>query len=273
MKFVTIQNHRLAYREEGQGPVLLFVHGTPTSSFEYVELFHRLKPAFRCVAMDMLGFGESDKPKDGDYSLSGHTDRLRLFIRYLSLDEFHLVLHDFGGVIGLPVALEMKNKVRSLTLMNTWAWPLIETQPSLRFQQWLMKSRLMVWLYLRANFSARVLLKMSWGKYRPLTKEKHLAYQSFFKTAAERYGTVGFLKALFDFENPAWAIGGRLSELQSLPVRVIWGKADQLVALPNLERWKDLLPQAQVTEIETAGHYVADEAADLVAAAMKTLCL
>src|SRR5688572_2825134 len=94
------------YVDEGEGPTLLFVHGTPTWSFEYRHVIKALSKKFRCVAPDQLGFGLSDRPADFDYSPESHAKSLRTFVDKLQLRDFVLVVHDFGGPIGLPLALE-----------------------------------------------------------------------------------------------------------------------------------------------------------------------
>jgi pimeloyl-ACP methyl ester carboxylesterase len=105
IKFFNHPHGQLAYRDEGNGETIVFVHGTPTSSLEYAGLIDRLKDSYRCIAIDHLGFGCSDKPKDADYSIESHTTRLRSLLSQLSFESFHLVVHDFGGAIGLPLAL------------------------------------------------------------------------------------------------------------------------------------------------------------------------
>lgn len=200
IKFLAHPDGRLAYRDEGHGETIVFVHGTPTSSLEYVGLIDRLKGSYRCLAIDHLGFGSSDKPKDADYSIESHTDRLSSLLSQLSIQSFHLVVHDFGGVIGLPLALGNTFAIKSLTIINSWAWPLIECEPQMRSQLWILRSRLMDWLYLHMNFSPRVLLKMAWGKHSPLTKRKHKSYQDAFRSPSERHGLLSFKNTLLNFD-------------------------------------------------------------------------
>jgi haloalkane dehalogenase len=218
--------------------------------------------------MDHLGFGCSDKPKDANYSIESHTSRLRSLLSQLSIDSFHLVVHDFGGVIGLPLALDKSLSIRSLTIINSWAWPLIETEPQMRSQLWLLRSRLMNWLYLYMNFSPKVLLKMAWGKHSPLTKQKHKAYQGAFRTPSERYGLLSFKNTLLDFDLPCWHMKD-LPSLASLPIFLAWGMSDSLVSSRNLDRWLTMFPDARVSRFEKVGHFVADEGEELLAAELR----
>jgi pimeloyl-ACP methyl ester carboxylesterase len=250
---------KLAIREMGQGETILFIHGTPTCSHEYREVFQILSNRYHCFAVDHLGFGSSEKPRNGDYRLSAHQERLKNVLRENEIRSFHLVVHDFGGVIGLPLLADSQFEVKSLTLLNTWAWPLIETEPQIKYQAWAVKIGLLDFLYRHANFSPRVLLKMAWGQRVPLDPQLYRFYMDQFPKADDRSGTIGFLHALFDFQNPAWQIKPSIERIHS-PVMIVWGSADKLISKRNLERWRDWLPQATVHELDDVGHFVAEEA-------------
>jgi haloalkane dehalogenase len=215
--------------------------------------------------MDHLGFGGSDKPKDADYSIQAHTSRLKTLLAELAVRPVHLVVHDFGGVIGLPLALQESSSIRSLTIINSWAWPLIETEPQMRSQLWILRSAMMTWLYLSMNFSPKVLLKMAWGEHAPLSKEKHKAYQSAFRSRDERHGLLAFRDVLLDFSQPCWSIKQELPKLTSLPIYLAWGMKDSLISPRNLERWISIFPNAKVSKFEKVGHFVADEGEELLA--------
>lgn len=152
----------------------------------------------------------------------------------------------------------------SLTLINTWLWPLAETEPMLRWQAPLMRSHLMKLLYLRLNLSARVLVRASWGKHRPLSREHHLTYQNAFKAPGERAGTVAFLTAMFDASEPSWSLHAALAAAAPKPTLLLWGAADPFVTLRTLEHWRRLLRHAATITLERVGHFVADEAPELV---------
>lgn len=269
MKRVLLDGDAIAYRDEGTGPAVVFVHGTPSSSAEFAEVIAALSGQFRCVAIDHLGFGESAKPEHGDYSITAHHRRLTALLEHLAVREFHLVVHDFGGAIALPMVIDHPERVISLTLMNTWLWPLAETEPALNKQAPLLRSALMAFLYRRLNFSARVLVKAAWGSHRPLTREHHRRYMSAFKTAQERNGTVAFLKTLLDPHEPAWAMASSLASHAPRRTLLLWGMGDRVITPATLRRWTDLLPAARVVELPNVGHFVADEAPELVVRELK----
>ena len=268
MKKFKVGEHTISYVDTEAGEPIVFVHGTPSSSFEFREVIKLLSKKYRCVAIDHLGFGSSDKPESGDYSLAAHTERLQALIEKLNLGSFHLVVHDFGGVIGLPLLFESPSRIKSLTLINTWAWKLEEVEPQLRRQKWLMTSPMMKFLYLKLNFSALVMVKMAWGKHRPLTKAHHSHYQLAFRTPSERMGTWKFLEALFDSSNPAWDFSSRIKEISPPPVMILWGEADKFISMQNFKKWKSLFPKARTHSFKNVGHFVCDEAPELVAPAL-----
>ncbi len=267
MKQFIFQNHSIAYRDEGAGEILVIVHGTPTDSSEYQRVIEALSRTVRCIAIDHLGFGESDKPEDGDYSLDAHRARLAALLDHLRIRRFHLLVHDFGGIIGLPLAADDRYDVQSISILNSWIWPLSETEPQMKRQAWMVSAGLLPWLYRHMNFSARYLLKLGWGRRSPLSAQVHGRYIGRFPAARDRSGTIGFLRALFDFENPNWRFHEKSLLLSRQPVQIVWGAADRLLSPRNLERWKQLLPQARIRVMADVGHFVAEEApAELIAA-------
>lgn len=269
MKRMSIDGHRIAYRDLGRGPVVVFVHGTPSSSAEFAAVIDALSRDFRCIAVDHLGFGESDKPAAGDYSIAAHRRRLAALLAGLGVGDFHLVAHDFGGAIALPLAMADPRRVLSLTVMNSWLWPLIETEPAMRKQLPLLRSGVMTWLYRRFNFSARILVKASWGTHRPLSREHHRRYMDAFRTPQERSGTIAFLKALLDPGESSWQQWNGLAAMAEIPTLLLWGMGDRMITSTTLDRWRQLVPAAKVVELPRVGHFVADEAPELVGEALR----
>lgn len=269
MKTLDILGCRIAYVDKGHGTPVVFVHGTPSSSREFEAVMSQLEGEYRCLALDHFGFGKSDKPPEADYSLEAHAARFAEWVAANAIGAFHLVVHDFGGVIALPFAANHWAQIKSLTLINTWGWPLEETEPTLKKQRYVMTSAVMRFLYLHANFSAQFLVKIAWGKHRALTKEHHNLYCQPFQNSRSRHGTVAFLQALFDSNNPAWKIGERLSMLKKKPVLILWGESDKMISTANLERWMQIFPNAKVEKFPQVGHFVCDEAPELVGPVLK----
>jgi haloalkane dehalogenase len=102
--FSSMKNHKLHYIDEGSGDAILMVHGNPTWSFFYRNLAKHFSKNFRVVVPDHLGCGLSDKPQDYEYTLKNHIDNLEKLVLELGLTNITLVLHDWGGAIGMGLA-------------------------------------------------------------------------------------------------------------------------------------------------------------------------
>jgi haloalkane dehalogenase len=219
-----------------------------------------LAPHHRVLAPDHLGFGDSDRPADWRvYTLDWHTENLRTWMNSVAPERFHLVVHDFGGPIALPIALDNPGRVLSLTIVQSWFWDL--GAPN-------MDNPLMRWLYLQANFSARMLVKLSWGKRRKLTRELHREFIDQFPTRASRAGTWGFARSVSHDGPKLDARTHELASLAELPTLVIWGKADRVVKSENIQRWEEAFPKARVLELNDVGHFPQIEAPEEVSAAL-----
>ena len=109
-KFISLDEGQMHYVDEGKGEILLFVHGTPTWSFLYRDFITELSKDYRCIAVDHLGFGLSEKPLSFDGKPESHTDNLIVFIEKMGLTNITLVVHDFGGPIGLGAAIQNHEK-------------------------------------------------------------------------------------------------------------------------------------------------------------------
>ena len=113
---------RMHYIDEGEGKPIVMVHGNPTWSFLYRYLIKELSKNHRCIALDHIGFGLSDKPADWSYLPEEHAKNLNLLIDELDLKELTLVVQDWGGPIGLSYAINNPENVKSIIIMNTWMW-------------------------------------------------------------------------------------------------------------------------------------------------------
>lgn len=260
LKRLPVPGGEMAYVDVGRGEPVLLIHGTPSSSREWRHVVKALAPRYRVLAPDHLGFGASDRPADWrTYSLPWHTANLRAWLEALHLPRFHLVVHDFGGPIALPLVLEAPERLLSLTIVQSWLWDL--GAPNI-------DNPLMRWLYLSANFSARMLVKMSWGKRTKLTGALHREFKEQFPDRASRAGTWGFARSVSKEGKLMDEQGARLGTLKGVPVLLAWGKSDKVVRPQHLERWKALFPEAQVLELDDVGHFPQIEAPDDLIAAL-----
>ena len=121
-RFLEVDGGRLHYVDEGEGHPILMVHGQPTWSYLYRHLIRGLSPRFRCIAVDHIGFGLSDKPRDWSYTPAAHAANLARLVDHLDLAPLTLVVHDWGGPIGLGAALADTGRYRRFALLNTAAF-------------------------------------------------------------------------------------------------------------------------------------------------------
>lgn len=119
--YVHVNGLRIHYLDEGEGEVILCLHGEPSWSFLYRKMIPSLAAAHRVVAMDFVGFGRSDKYTSPEaYSFQLHRDTLTGFIEALDLRHITAVVQDWGGLIGLTVAAQMPERFARLIIMNTF---------------------------------------------------------------------------------------------------------------------------------------------------------
>lgn len=97
--FIDIDGNRIFTSSKGEGPLLIFLHGFPTSSHDWVDVIDDLSRDYRCVTFDYLGYGASDKPKDADYSSFKQTDRVLETLKFLGIARARIIAHDLGGIL------------------------------------------------------------------------------------------------------------------------------------------------------------------------------
>ena len=116
-KFVEVNGSQMAYVDEGNGPVVLFLHGNPTSSYLWRNIIPFVTDTHRAIAPDLIGMGDSDKP-DIDYTFTDHAEYLDVFIEALGLQDITLVIHDWGSVLGMRYARLNESNVNAVAFME-----------------------------------------------------------------------------------------------------------------------------------------------------------
>ncbi len=266
---IDLTDGRLNYVDEGSGEALLFVHGTPTWSFEYRHLIKTLAKRYRCIAPDHLGFGLSARPPGFTYSPQAHAAVLREFVDRLGLDRFTLVVHDFGGPIGLPLAVDQPSRVARVIIMNTWAWPL-DDDPKMARGARFIGGAIGRFLYRYANASLKLIMPSAYGDKKKLTAAIHAHYLNVFGDRDARVQVLHALaKSLLGSRAHYQALLDRIDALRRVPVLIIWGMKDTAFQPYQLERWRSLLPNAVVEPIAGAGHWPHEEEPAAVIAAIE----
>jgi haloalkane dehalogenase len=255
------------YVDEGQGEPILFSHGTPMWSFEWRHLIRALSATHRCIVPDHLGFGLSDRPRDASYTPEAHAERFGRFVDALRLESFTLVVHDYGGPIALPVALDDRRRVRRLIIVNTWMWPLDDDRDMRRAAR-IVGGRVGKALYRWANLSLRVITPSAYADRRKLTPQVYEQYLAPFRDRWSR-GAVLWPLAHALLGSTAYydSLWQRRDQVRDIPTLVVWGTADPAFRIHHLVRWRTLIPGAHVIELPV-GHWPHEEASDAVTAAV-----
>jgi cis-3-alkyl-4-acyloxetan-2-one decarboxylase len=269
---VDIGGHTMAYVDEGTGSPVLHVHGNPTWSFYFRSLLSTLPgDGFRAIAPDHIGMGRSDKPALADYphTLGRRVADLGAFVDSLRIDEpISLVVHDWGGPIGLSWAVENLDRIDKVVVLNTGAFPL----PADKRIPWsLQAARLPVVgdvAVRRFNAFSLGALAMGSGRWL-LGAEARRGLLAPYDSPAHRVAVHAFVQDIpTGPTDPAQPVLEHLAErlplLDTRPVQVHWGMKDPVfdgVILDHLVRY---LPGAEVHRYADAGHYVLEDAADRI---------
>jgi haloalkane dehalogenase len=267
-KSASLRAGRMHYVDEGTGDPILFVHGTPTWSFEWRHLIRALSTTHRCIAPDHLGFGLSERPRRAPYTPEWHAENLAEFVERLEPAPLTLVVHDFGGPIALPLALHRRGLVRRLVVINSWMWSFVGDR-DMESKGRIAGSALGRFLYRWANLSLRVIMPSAYGDRRKLTPAIHRQYLDRFPDRWSRgavlWPLARALLASSAFYESLWR---ERAALTALPALIVWGTRDSAFRPNQLARWTTVLPNATVVELADAGHWPHEEEPDRVVDAL-----
>ncbi len=253
----------MSYLDEGTGDeAVVMVHGNPTWSFYYRNLVLGLRGKIRCIVPDHIGCGLSDKPQDFDYTLGEHVRNLRGLLDSLKLRKIHLIVHDWGGPIGLGAALSRPEQLGRVVILNTAAFADTVVPARIRLCR---APVIGEWLVRGFNGFAWPATWMS--VTRPLTPAVKRGFLYPYNNWANRIATHRFVVDIPSGRGTASdralaEIEPKLSLLRDHPVRILWGGQDFCFNRHYYNRWKALFPGAESDYIEDAGHYVLEDAGE-----------
>lgn len=257
---------RMHYVDVGSGPTVVFVHGTPTWSFLYRRLIDDLRTKYRVIAPDLLGFGLSDKPRTETVAPLRQAEHLQGLFDHLGLDHFTLVVHDFGGPIGLSEALDRPDRIDRLVLFNTWMWPLSHT--ARRWVSHFFGTRLGHWIYTRWNFSPVVMLPALTNQ--DLPPDVHAHYRRPFPTPDSRHAPWVFARDLVCADDWYASLWKRRDSLRTLPTLLLWGQQDPGFGPFARRRWEALFEEVETQTFSEAAHLPQEETPDAVRTALRS---
>ena len=258
-RVIALDGNLVHYVDEGQGPVLVFLHGNPTWSFVYRGVIAALRDRYRCVALDYPGFGLS-RARPGYGSLPGdHAAVVAAFLAELDLTDVTLVVQDWGGPIGMWAALAQPERIAGLVIGNTWAWPVNGDRHFAMFSA-AMGGPPGRFLCERANLFVRVMVPKGHHRRHP-THEEMAHYLNALDTPDRRRATAIFARQIIRGGAFLGDVASRLDAITDRPALIVWGDADIAFRDTELRRWEALLPDHRTVVLPGAGHYVQSDAA------------
>ena len=283
-KSMEIEGNRMNYVDEGQGEALLMLHGNPTWSYLYRHIIKDLKKDYRCIALDHLGYGLSDKPHYEDYSMEAHIRRLGIFIETLGLKNITLICQDWGGIIGLSYAARNKDLFTRLIPMNTtgflptspgefvrclgaWAFPYLWSYKI----PMVGKKMAMDWnIFLQAGMRLGIV-----NNKRQLHTSAMKGYLYPFQMVRDRTAIMKSVRQvpMGPLDKTWWLLRNTGKRLKDWDVRtqVIWGMKDPVFVPWFIDKFEELLPNhAPSVKIPTAGHFLQDDEPEIIIKAIRS---
>jgi len=256
---------RVHYIDEGRGQPILLLHGNPTWSFLYRDLIRHLRARFRCIAVDYLGFGLSERPAAFGYSPAEHTVVIAALIRHLDLSDLIIMGHDWGGPIGLAAATEDAGRVSGLVLGNTWFWPMGLAG---RIFSGIMSSGPMQRRILERNYFIEQWLPR--GVMRKLSDQEMDHYRGVQPTAELRAGIAQFPRQITAASPWLTELERRVtSRLATKPTLITYPMRDTgFPAKKTLPRFRATFRDIEIVELERAKHFFLEDESESVAAAI-----
>lgn len=252
---------RMAYVDEGAGPTILLVHGEPTWGFLWRKTMRPLLDAgYRVIVPDHIGFGRSDKPTDPEwYTWEGHCAALRSLIEQLDLRDTTLVVHDWGGPIGLRVSTELPDRLPRIVVMDSGIWT---------GHQKMSKNWLVFRDFMESTPDIPIGVLVSGGCKNAPEADVLAAYEAPFPTPESKAGARAFPMIVpFEPDLPD-AIKGReaLAYLAAdgRPKFVLWADADPVLPVRQGEAFCERINAPAPSIVAESGHFLQEDQGEVI---------
>jgi len=269
--YMEINGLRYHFLDQGTGDPVVMIHGNPTWSFYFRKLIRELSGRYRTVAPDHIGCGLSEKPalKQYDYRLNSRVRDLESFLEHLEVKEkITLVLHDWGGIIGMVYAVRNPQRIGRMVIMNTAAFrpPQGKTLP-IRLSLVRNVAPFGTLAVQGFNLFARGALYMA--SYKGMEKDVKKGFIAPYNSWNNRIATLKFVQDIpLSRKDPSYGLVKHVDEnlykLSHLPMLICWGEHDFVFDSEYLAEWRRRFPDAEVHVFKDAGHYVLEDAADRI---------
>ena len=261
-----MENLRYHFVDEGnpKNPVILMLHGNPTWSFFFRRLVDALKGEYRIIAPDHMGCGLSDKPQRYSYTLRNHMGNVEKLMDHLGLKRITLICHDWGGAIGMGVATRRPDLFSRFVVFNTAAWRSTRMSKRIRVCRIPFFGTLAV-----RGLNGFALAATRMAVARRLEKGARAGLLWPYDSWQNRIALLRFVQDIpMNPSHPSYdclkETEGLLYRLRYKPMKICWGMKDWCFDGAFLKQWQQRFPDASVTEYPNAGHYILEDAHEMV---------
>jgi len=269
--FVELNGLQYHYLDEGQGDPVVMLHGNPSWSFYYRDLAMTLRDRYRVIVPDHIGCGLSEKPAAADYpyTLKQRVNDFEALLEHLVIRErVTLVVHDWGGMIGMAYACRHPQRIARLVILNTAAFHLPAGKKFPLALKICRDTALGKFLVLRLNLFALMAARVG-CKRNPMPEALRGAYCAPYDTAADRIATLRFVQDIpLQPGDPGYELVSEvedgLERFADLPMTICWGLKDFVFDHHFLKEWQRRFPRAEVHTFADCGHYILEDAKDEV---------
>lgn len=266
--YVDLGGMQMHYLDEGRGDAVIMLHGNPNWSYYYRNLVGALRDRYRCLVPDHIGCGMSDKPGDDRYefSLKQRVADLEAWLNKLQVTQnLTLVVHDWGGMIGMAYATKYPDRIKRLVVLNTGAFHLPKAKP-VPWQLKLARSPLGAVLVRGFNAFSRGAVQ-SCVTRRPMPYEVGKAYCAPYNSWANRLAVHRFVQDIplkpgdrgYELVSE---VASRLDHLKHVPMLIGWGDNDFVFDKHFLNEWLARFPDAELHRYSDCGHYILEDASE-----------
>jgi len=274
--YLDLNGLKYHYLDEGKGDPIVMLHGNPTWSFYYRSLVNALSGEYRTIVPDHIGCGLSDKPNDSiyDYRLKNRVDDLEKLLEHSGIDNnITLIVHDWGGMIGMAYALRHPERIARLVISNTAGF-FTPNDKGIPLRLWLIRHIVpfAVPAVLGCNLFAFSALYMASSK--KLSKDVKAGLTAPYNSWGNRIATLKFVQDIPVKESdPSYelvdSVQANLHKLSNIPKLFCWGENDFVFTMDFFKEWKRRFPDSEFHTFPEAGHYLLEDVPEKIAPLVK----
>lgn len=269
--YMDVNGLRYHYLDEGSGDPILMIHGNPTWSFYYRRLVAALSPEYRTIVPDHIGCGLSEKPGSDryDFRLKSRIQDLESFLDTLRITgKITLVLHDWGGMIGMAYGVNHPERISRLIIFNTAAF-LPPGGKDIPLRLWLIRNLRYLAAPAVLGFNLFSIAALHMATHKGLTRDVKAGLKAPYNGWHNRLATLRFVQDIpLKPGDPSYSlvedVSSRLDRLAHVPMMICWGQHDFVFDRTYLAEWHRRFPDAETHYLPNAGHYVLEDEPDRI---------